>query len=64
MIGAPQNFKHTGHIGSGDMASGTGSDLSLVQVQMQSKGGYELNGGVPNNSTPSGIAVGGGRVDR
>ena len=27
---------------------------------MRSKGGYDLNGSVPSNTTPTGIAVGGG----
>ncbi|EDO49983.1 predicted protein [Nematostella vectensis] len=57
MIGEPQNFRHTGHIGSGDMASGT--DLGLVQVQMQSKGGYNGTLNPPGSSTPDGIPVGG-----
>ncbi|XP_077968686.1 CDC42 small effector protein 2-like isoform X2 [Styela clava] len=35
MIGAPQNFVHLNHIGSGEP---TGSDM---QDHMQSKGGYE-----------------------
>ncbi|KAK3739392.1 hypothetical protein QZH41_018441 [Actinostola sp. cb2023] len=55
MIGLPTNFRHTGHIGSGDMASGT--DLHQVQNQMQSKGGY--SGQQSNVSgTPDGILVG------
>ncbi|KAM7446368.1 hypothetical protein ABFA07_005216 [Porites harrisoni] len=57
MIGQPTNFKHTGHIGSGDMASG--SDLGSIQVQMQSKGGYQ-GISVPISSTPAGIPVVGG----
>lgn len=56
MIGEPMNFKHTGHIGSGDMASG--SDLGSIQGQMQSKGGYQ-GISVPVRSTPTGIPVGG-----
>lgn len=35
MIGAPSNFQHLNHIGSGEP---TGSE---VQDNMQSKGGYE-----------------------
>ncbi|XP_020898890.1 CDC42 small effector protein 2 [Exaiptasia diaphana] len=55
MIGLPTNFRHTGHIGSGDMASGT--DLNQVQSQMQSKGGYNYQ---QQNvaGTPDGILVG------
>jgi len=47
MIGEPTNFRHTGHIGSGDMNSGGGGggggnvNLMAIQNQMQSKGGYE-----------------------
>ncbi|XP_075221511.1 CDC42 small effector protein Spec2 isoform X2 [Lycorma delicatula] len=40
MIGAPTNFQHTGHIGSGDVELGN-SRLRAIQNQMQSKGGYE-----------------------
>lgn len=40
MIGAPMNFKHTGHIGSGEVS--TGFDIHNVQDQMQSKGGYKF----------------------
>lgn len=57
MIGMPTDFKHTGHIGSGDMASG--SDLGSIQGQMQSKGGYQ-GISVPLACTPAGIPVGGG----
>ncbi|XP_068711588.1 CDC42 small effector protein 2-like isoform X2 [Montipora capricornis] len=57
MIGMPTDFKHTGHIGSGDMASG--SDLGSIQGQMQSKGGYQ-GISVPVTCTPVGIPVGGG----
>lgn len=57
MIGMPTDFKHTGHIGSGDMASG--SDLGSIQGQMQSKGGYQ-GISVPVACTPAGIPVGGG----
>jgi len=32
-------FKHTGHIGSGEVSAGF--DIHNVQDQMQSKGGYE-----------------------
>lgn len=38
-IGLPTNFQHTGHIGSGEIA--TGFDVHQVQNSMQSKGGYE-----------------------
>jgi len=38
-IGLPTNFQHTGHIGSGEVASGF--DVHQVQNSMQSKGGYE-----------------------
>lgn len=40
MIGQPTDFRHTAHIGSGDMSNGT-STLNSVQCQMQTKGGYE-----------------------
>lgn len=40
MIGAPTNFRHTGHIGSSDVEMGL-SRLHAIQGQMQSKGGYE-----------------------
>ncbi|KAL5020203.1 hypothetical protein ScPMuIL_003095 [Solemya velum] len=39
MIGQPQDFRHTGHIGSGDVMSNTGY-VSSLQSQMTSKGGY------------------------
>jgi hypothetical protein len=55
MIGTPQNFQHTGHIGSGDMSGA--SNLNNVQTQMKSKGGYENSTSVPANSTPDGLAV-------
>ncbi|XP_067941570.1 CDC42 small effector protein 2-like [Watersipora subatra] len=43
MIGEPTNFVHTGHIGSGDMASGNSGDkVSTMQDQLKSKGGYEV----------------------
>lgn len=38
MIGAPENFQHTGHIGASDMSTGTG--LTNIQTQMQGKGGH------------------------
>jgi len=57
MIGLPQNFQHTGHIGSGDMA--TGFNIGTVQVQMKSKGGYSENSNDLHNYTPGGIPVGG-----
>lgn len=40
MIGAPTNFRHTGHIGSSDVEMGS-SRLHAIHGQMQSKGGYE-----------------------
>lgn len=40
MIGQPTDFRHTAHIGSGDMSNGS-STLNSVQGQMQTKGGYE-----------------------
>lgn len=40
MIGEPTNFKHTGHIGSGDVEMGN-SHLNAIQTQMQGKGGYD-----------------------
>lgn len=40
MIGEPMNFRHTGHIGTGDMM-GQSDQLHVVQKQMQSKGGYD-----------------------
>ncbi|KAL5469416.1 hypothetical protein EMCRGX_G030669 [Ephydatia muelleri] len=54
MIGQPQNFVHTGHIGSSDFGSG---DMGTVQSQMQSKGGYEARTQVPMGATPTGSAV-------
>ncbi|XP_064644977.1 CDC42 small effector protein 2-like [Lineus longissimus] len=39
MIGLPTDFRHTGHIGSGEMSNGT--QLNSIQKQMSSKGGYE-----------------------
>uniref|UniRef100_A0A8C4Q6L8 CDC42 small effector 2 n=1 Tax=Eptatretus burgeri TaxID=7764 RepID=A0A8C4Q6L8_EPTBU len=38
MIGEPMNFVHTAHVGSGDILFSSFS--SVVQDQMQSKGGY------------------------
>ncbi|XP_062512226.1 CDC42 small effector protein 2-B-like [Corticium candelabrum] len=55
MIGTPENFQHTGHIGSGDTSAG--SNLNSVQSQMKSKGGYENTQEVPANSTPDGVPV-------
>lgn len=42
MIGAPTNFRHTGHIGSSDVEMGS-SRLHAIHGQMQSKGGYEAS---------------------
>eukprot|EP00118_Oscarella_pearsei_P025115 m.307542 g.307542 ORF g.307542 m.307542 type:complete len:94 (+) comp42430_c0_seq1:97-378(+) len=55
MIGLPQNFQHTGHIGSGDMS--TQANLNSIQTQMESKGGYEESQKVPESVTPDGIPV-------
>jgi hypothetical protein len=38
MIGSPTNFRHTAHVGSGDMTT----HLRALQHQMASKGGYEF----------------------
>lgn len=40
MIGVPTNFRHTGHISSGDLDM-TSAQLSNIQAQMQMKGGYD-----------------------
>ena len=40
MIGLPQNFQHTAHIGSSDVAMGS-RHLVALQNHMQSKGGYD-----------------------
>ena len=40
MIGEPTNFRHTGHVGSGDVEMGN-NRLRDIQRQMQGKGGYE-----------------------
>ncbi|XP_074661645.1 CDC42 small effector protein 2-like [Tubulanus polymorphus] len=43
MIGQPTDFRHTGHIGSGDMENGAGphkTNFSSLQTQMSGKGGY------------------------
>lgn len=40
MIGAPMNFQHTGHIGSRDVEL-PNDQLTALQMQMMSKGGYE-----------------------
>ncbi|KAJ6596000.1 CDC42 small effector protein like [Pseudolycoriella hygida] len=42
MIGNPTNFVHTGHIGSADVELST-NHLTVIQNQMQSKGGYDMN---------------------
>lgn len=47
MIGLPQNFQHTVHLGSGDMTSSQHAQISSIQTQMSSKGGYESNGTHP-----------------
>uniref|UniRef100_A0A8C0UHE6 CDC42 small effector 2 n=1 Tax=Cyanistes caeruleus TaxID=156563 RepID=A0A8C0UHE6_CYACU len=61
MIGEPTNFVHTAHVGSGDLFSGMNSpclqcelfpeqavsQVSSIQNQMQSKGGY--GGGISAN---------------
>ena len=52
-IGLPTNFQHTGHIGSGEVASGF--DVRQVQDSMQSKGGYDASTGRNETVTPSGI---------
>lgn len=41
MIGNPTDFRHTGHIGSGEMATKQNVCLSSLQNQMKSKGGYD-----------------------
>lgn len=51
-IGLPTNFQHTGHIGSGEVASGF--DVHQVQTSMQSKGGYDQGSNEIKN-TPTGI---------
>ncbi|GFO07662.1 Cdc42 small effector protein 2-like [Plakobranchus ocellatus] len=38
MIGLPTDFRHTAHVGSGDVSAGP--DLHSVQGQMSSKGDY------------------------
>lgn len=43
MIGNPTNFVHTGHIGSTDVEMSS-HHLTVLQSQMQSKGGYEAGG--------------------
>ncbi|KAH9388816.1 E3 ubiquitin-protein ligase rad18 [Tyrophagus putrescentiae] len=40
MIGNPTNFRHTGHVGASDMSS----QLTSLQYQLSSKGGYEIPG--------------------
>ncbi|XP_014206739.1 CDC42 small effector protein homolog [Copidosoma floridanum] len=44
-IGAPTNFQHTGHIGSGDLNMAS-AHIKAIQNQMQGKGGYEASFGV------------------
>jgi len=39
MIGYPTDFKHTGHIGAGDMCNAT--HLNSIEGQMRSKGGFD-----------------------
>ncbi|XP_070535553.1 CDC42 small effector protein 2-like [Ptychodera flava] len=56
MIGEPTNFVHTGHIGSGDMASG-GGQVGVIQTQMKSKGGY-------NNVSPVHVDIAVGDVQK
>ncbi|XP_061170486.1 CDC42 small effector protein 2-like [Saccostrea echinata] len=41
MIGNPTDFRHTGHIGSGEVASKQNVCLASMQNQMSSKGGYD-----------------------
>nr|CAH0110433.1 unnamed protein product [Daphnia galeata] len=50
MIGLPQNFQHTAHIGSSDVAMGS-RHLVALQNHMQSKGGYDT--AVPIEDTAS-----------
>lgn len=40
MIGEPMNFQHTAHIGSRDVEMPS-DQLTALQMQMKSKGGYE-----------------------
>lgn len=40
MIGEPMNFRHTAHVGSGDVSTSS-SGLSDIQGQMSSKGETE-----------------------
>lgn len=40
-IGLPTNFRHTAHVGSGDMNARANVGLDKLQNQMASKGGYE-----------------------
>lgn len=40
MIGEPMNFQHTAHVGSRDVEI-PNDQLSALQMQMRSKGGYE-----------------------
>lgn len=40
MIGEPMNFQHTAHIGSRDVEM-PNDQLTALQMQMRSKGGYE-----------------------
>ncbi len=58
MIGHPTDFRHTAHIGTGDLGGGAAGGggggggqseveaadrLALMQTQMRSKGGYEAS---------------------
>ncbi|KAF7998281.1 hypothetical protein HCN44_009679 [Aphidius gifuensis] len=45
MIGAPTNFQHTTHIGSGELDMSS-AHLTAIQNQMEGKGGYEASFGV------------------
>lgn len=42
MIGAPTNFRHTAHVGSRDIEM-PNDQLTALQMQMRSKGGYETS---------------------
>ncbi|KAK3094759.1 hypothetical protein FSP39_005838 [Pinctada imbricata] len=41
MIGLPTDFRHTGHIGAGEVAHNNAVTLNSMQNQMSSKGGYK-----------------------
>ncbi|XP_071942102.1 CDC42 small effector protein 2-like isoform X2 [Antedon mediterranea] len=60
MIGLPTDFRHTGHIGSGEMSTSGNQGLNALQTQMSSKGGYEYNMPVAVEIRGVEIAVGGG----